>query len=196
MKINFLTCHYRRLNEKFQSELLDLENSEKELKQKFSQARAEVLGKEEEIFSLKTTLGLKEKQNQDLSQSNLKMLEERAHLTSVIRREFVSQIDLLEEECRGVKTAVTELKMKHKLDMEAHQSELDKVRSEKEIELEKIGLRVKQALGRKEETIQELSKQLEKAQIRINHLEDLLEQQRKDFVSSMTNPTQISSKKK
>jgi chromosome segregation ATPase len=184
------------MTDKFQSELADLENSEKELKNKFTQAKAEVLGKEEEIFSLKTSLGLKEKQVQEVTESNMKMLEERANLTSIIRREFASQIETLEEECRGVKLAVTELKAKHKHDLETHALELKKLRGEKEVEVEKIGLKVKQALGRKEETIQELSKQVEKAQIRINHLEDLLEQQRKDFVSSMTTPAPAASKKK
>lgn len=184
----------RRLQEKFQSEIEDLEKSERELKLKFSAVKAEVIAKEEEVFSLRTTLAVKEKENFELAEANVKMNEERVHLTSIIRREFASQIETLEEDCKGVKAAVVELKAKHKLDLETHQVELEKLRNEKDNEIEKIGMRVKQALARKEETLLELTKQLEKGQIRVNHLESLLEQQRQDFVSSMTSNT-VSKKK-
>jgi len=176
----------KRLQDKFLGELDELEKSERDLKCRLSQAKADLLVKDEEIFTLKTTLNLKEKTNSELQESNMRMLEERANLTSVIRREFAAQIESLEEDCRTVKSNVLELQAKQKLEMEHHQMEIDKIRSESDTELEKVGLRVKQALLRKEETLQELQKQLEKASYRINHLEELLEQQRKDFVQSIS----------
>jgi len=186
----------RRLQDKFQSELEDLETAERELKTKFSSVKSELIAKEEEVFSLRTTLGLKTKENQDLSASNLQMAEERIHLTSIIRREFTTQIEALEEDCKAVKQGVVELKAKHKMELEAHHLELEKLRAEKDSEMEKIGLRVKQTLKQKEETLIELGKQLEKSSIRVNHLEGLLEQQRKDFVKSMTSHPAPASKKK
>jgi len=187
---------FRRMQDKFHQELTELEKSEQDLKSKLSQFKTQLLSKEEEVFALKTTLNLKEKQNSELAANNLKMSEERGNITSVIRREFADQIESVESEYRAVKTLVVELQAKQKMDQEHHALELEKVRVEKEGEIEKIGLRVKQALTIKEETIDELQKQLEKSSFRISHLEELLEQQRKDFVNSITTTTTAANTKR
>ncbi|CAG7824226.1 unnamed protein product [Allacma fusca] len=187
----------KRLTEKFQQEIQEFEETEKDLKNRFSSAKTELITKEEEIFTLKTTLNLKDKQIHEFSDTNMKMLEERANLTAVIRREFDTQIEALVQECTAVKSSVIELKAKHKLEHEQHLMELEKVRNEKDYELDKVGQRVVVAMSRKEETINELQKQLEKTAFRVHHLEELLEQQRKEFVQSMTatkNPKNVKQK--
>lgn len=177
------------MQEKFQSELAEMEKSERDIKNKFTQAKSDLLLKEEELFSLKTSVTMKDKQLTDLQEMNMKMQEERANLTSVIRREFADQIQRTEEECRSLKANIVELQSNAKLQTEQKQLEIDRAVSDKDAEIEKIGLRVKQALGRKDETIQELQKQLEKSGFQISHLEELLEEQRKEFLHSVKLPT-------
>lgn len=174
------------MQEKFQSELNEMDRSEKDIKSKFSNAKTELLAKEEELFTLKASVSMKDKQLQDLQEMNMKMQEERVNLTSVIRREFTDQIQALEDDCRGLKSSIVEMQSNCKLTVEQKQLEIEKMCAEKDSEIEKIGLRVKQALGRKDETILELQKQLEKSSFQIVHLEELLEEQRKEFLHGMT----------
>lgn len=174
------------MQEKLQTELNEMEKTEKDMKTKFCQAKTDLLAREEDIFSLKTSISMKDKQLIDLQDMNMKMQEERVNLTSVIRREFTDQIQAIEEECRSLKATMVEIQSNSKLQVEQKQLEIEKTISEKDSEIEKIGLRVKQALGRKDETILELQKQLEKASFQISHLEQLLEEQRKEFLHGMT----------
>ncbi|ODM92561.1 hypothetical protein Ocin01_14118 [Orchesella cincta] len=178
-------ARFRRMQEKLQSELEEMEKSERDLKSKFSQTKSDLIAREEEIFSMKTSLTLKDKQMNDLQEINMKMQEERVNLTSVIRREFVDQIQAIEEECRSLKSSIVEIQSNSKLHVEQKQLEIEKVIAEKDAEIEKIGLRVKQALARKDETIAELQKQFEKSSYQISHLEELLEEQRKEFLHGM-----------
>ncbi|CAL8110464.1 unnamed protein product [Orchesella dallaii] len=182
---NATEARFRRMQEKLQFELEEMEKSERDLKTKFSQTKSDLIAREEEIFSMKTSLAMKDKQITDLQEINMKMQEERVNLTSVIRREFTDQIQVVEEECRSLKSSIVEIQSNSKLQLEQKQLEIEKVIVEKDAEIEKIGLRVKQALARKDETISELQKQFENSSYQISHLEELLEEQRKEFLHGM-----------
>jgi chromosome segregation ATPase len=187
---------FRRTQEKLQNEIEEMDRRERELKSKLNQSKTEILALEEQIFVLKTNLCHRDKQNSELQDSNLKMLEERVNLTSIIRREFALQIESVEEEVRNVKAKMLEAQIKHKVDLEQQQAEIDKINQEKEVEIEKIAIRVQQTIARKEETIQELQTQLDKCNFQIQHLEGLLEQQRKELIETMTKNTSVGLKRK
>ena len=80
-----------------------------------------------------------------------------------------------EEENRQLKIEMSELRARHKV-------ELQRVEKDKGKEMEAVHERVKQALARKEENLSTLRTQYEGALKRADHLEMLLEQQRKQLL--------------
>jgi hypothetical protein len=163
-----------------------MDQSEKELKNKLAQAKSQLSLLEEQTYSLKAALSSKEKQNVELQNANCKMLEERANLTSVIRREFSTQIEALENDVRSMRGTLVDLQTKHKMELEQKQLEFEKMCHEKDAEIDKIGVRVQQTIYRKDDTIQGLQKQNDKCNFQVQHLEGLLEEQRKNLVESIT----------
>lgn len=80
-----------------------------------------------------------------------------------------------EEENRRLKLEMSELRARHKLEAERGQRE-------KERELEEVHSRVRQALEKKEENLSALRSQHTAALRRAEHLEMLLERQRKELL--------------
>ena len=79
---------------------------------------------------------------------------------------------MTDEENKQLKIEMSELRARHKV-------ELERMRKGKEREMEEVHERVKQALAKKEENLTSLRQQYEAALKRADHLEMLLERQRK-----------------
>ena len=77
-----------------------------------------------------------------------------------------------EEENKELKIEMSELRARNKI-------EIEKVSRDKDREMESVHDRVKQALSKKEDNLKSLREQYELALKRADHLEMLLEQQRK-----------------
>ena len=86
-----------------------------------------------------------------------------------------SRLVRTEEENKDLKIEMSELRARHKIDLE-------KVAKDKDREMESVHDRVKQALSKKEENLRSLREQYESALKRADHLEMLLEQQRKQLL--------------
>ena len=80
-----------------------------------------------------------------------------------------------EEENRQLKIEMSELRARHRLELERSQRG-------KERELEEVHSRVRQALVKKEENLSSLHSQHEAALKRADHLEMLLERQRRELL--------------
>lgn len=80
-----------------------------------------------------------------------------------------------EEENKQLKIEMSELRARHRV-------EVERVTRGKEREMEEVHERVKQALGKKEENLRALRAQHEAALKRAEHLEMLLERQRKELL--------------
>lgn len=80
-----------------------------------------------------------------------------------------------DENNKELKIEMSELRARHKV-------ELEKVSRDKNREMESVHERVKQALSKKEEHLHSLREQYEAALKRADHLEMLLEQQRKQLL--------------
>lgn len=80
-----------------------------------------------------------------------------------------------EEENKHLKVEMSELRARQKI-------ELERVGCVKEKELEDVHERVKQALSKKDENIKNLRQQYEAVLKRADHLEMLLERQRKELL--------------
>lgn len=88
---------------------------------------------------------------------------------------FTFRLVMTDEENKQLKIEMSELRARHKV-------ELERVRQSKEKEMEEVHGRVKQALAKKEENLTSLRQQYEAALKRADHLEMLLERQRKELL--------------
>ncbi|XP_054898638.1 centrosomal protein of 131 kDa isoform X2 [Poeciliopsis prolifica] len=165
----------RRLKEKYDAELRELERSERAAVEKQQEARKQQVEAQGELIRLQAALRQKEQEVQDVTHTRDKLAEERRSLAEVIRQEFADRLVMTEEENRRLKVEVSEVRARLRL-------ELERITREKEEELAEVHQRVKSAILKKEETVNNLRKQYEAAVKRADHLEALWEQQRKHLL--------------
>ncbi|MGH0145463.1 UNVERIFIED_CONTAM: hypothetical protein FKN15_059895 [Acipenser sinensis] len=165
----------KRVREKYETELREMERSERSLQERHSELKGRLSQAEGEAVRLQGLLRQKEQEVQDMTQIQDRLTEERRSLAEVIRQEFADRLVTTEEENRRMKTEMSETRARQRL-------ELERVTREKEEELAEVHKRVKTAIVKKEETVNNLRKQHEAALKRADHLEALLEQQRKQLL--------------
>ncbi|TMS22050.1 hypothetical protein E3U43_012315 [Larimichthys crocea] len=165
----------KRVREKYEAELRDLERSERAAVEKQQELRKQQMEMEGELIRLQALLRQKEQEAEDITQTRDKLVEERRSLAEVIRQEFADRLVMTEEENSRMKVEVSEVRARLRL-------EVERVTREKEEELAEVHQRVKSAILKKEETVSCLRKQHEAALKRADHLEALWEQQRKQLL--------------
>ncbi|XP_005453716.1 centrosomal protein of 131 kDa isoform X3 [Oreochromis niloticus] len=165
----------KRVREKYEAELRELERSERTAVEKQQELRKQQMETEGELIRLQAALRQKEQETEEITQARDKLAEERRSLAEVIRQEFADRLVMTEEENRRLKVEVSEVRARMRL-------EVERVTREKEEELAEVHQRVKSAILKKEETVNNLRKQHEAALKRADHLEALWEQQRKQLL--------------
>ncbi|KAJ4941005.1 hypothetical protein JOQ06_027292 [Pogonophryne albipinna] len=165
----------KRVREKYETELRELERSERAAVEKQQELRKHQMEAEGELIRLQGALRQKGQETEDVTQTRDKLVEERRSLAEVIRQEFAERLVVTEEENRRMKVEVSEVRARLRL-------EVERVTREKEEELAEVHQRVKSAILKKEETVKNLRKQHEAALKRADHLEALWEQQRKQLL--------------
>ncbi|XP_067432957.1 centrosomal protein of 131 kDa isoform X4 [Thunnus thynnus] len=165
----------KRVREKYEAELRELEHSERTAVEKQQDLRKQQMEMEGELIRLQGLLRQREQEVEDVTQTRDKMADERRSLAEVIRQEFADRLVMTEEENRRMKAEVSEVRARLRL-------EVERVTREKEEELAEVHQRVKSAILKKEETVSNLRKQHEAALKRADHLEALWEQQRKQLL--------------
>ncbi|XP_039643658.1 centrosomal protein of 131 kDa isoform X2 [Perca fluviatilis] len=165
----------KRVREKYETELRELERSERTAVEKQQESRKQQMEMEGELIRLQALIRQKEQETEDITQTRDKLVEERRSLAEVIRQEFADRLVLTEDENRRMKVEVSEVRARLRL-------EVERVTREKEEELAEVHQRVKAAILKKEETVNNLRKQHEAALKRADHLEALWEQQRKQLL--------------
>ncbi|XP_061087316.1 centrosomal protein of 131 kDa [Conger conger] len=165
----------KRVREQYECELREMELTERALQDRHKELKLRHSESEAQQLHLQATLRQRELDLQDLSQIRDRLVEERRSLAEVIRQEFAERLVVTEEENRVLKVERAELRARLRL-------EVERVTREKEEELAEVHQRVKSAILKKEETVSALRKQHEAALKRADHLEALLEQQRKQLL--------------
>ncbi|KAM8947487.1 centrosomal protein of 131 kDa isoform 2-T2 [Pelodytes ibericus] len=166
----------KRVREKYESELQEIERSERKQQERCNQLKERVAELEGEQIRLQGLLKQREHEVEDIRKITDRLNEERKSLSDIIRQEFAERLVVIEEENRRLKIESSESQARHRL-------ELERINREKEDELEEVHKRVKTAIVKKEETVNSLRKQHEAAVKRADHLEALLEQQRKQLLA-------------
>uniref|UniRef100_UPI003AADA9DB centrosomal protein of 131 kDa isoform X2 n=1 Tax=Centroberyx gerrardi TaxID=166262 RepID=UPI003AADA9DB len=165
----------KRVREKYEAELRELERSERAAVEKQQELRKRQMETDGELIRVQGLLRQREQEIEDVTQTRDKLAEERRSLAEVIRQEFADRLVMTEEENRRMKVEVSEVRARLRL-------EVERVTREKEEELAEVHQRVKSAILKKEETVTSLRKQHEAALKRADHLEALWEQQRKQLL--------------
>ncbi|XP_021067881.1 centrosomal protein of 131 kDa [Mus pahari] len=156
----------KRVRDKYETELSELEQSERKLQERCSELKGRLGEAEGEKERLQSLVRQKEKELEDLRAVNTQMCSERASLAQVVRQEFAEQLAASQEETQRLK------------------SELAELRARQQVELDEVHRRVKTALAKKEAAVNSLRKQHEAAMKRADHLEELLEQHKGPSLSS------------
>ncbi|NXT93712.1 CP131 protein, partial [Anhinga rufa] len=167
----------KRIRDKYEVELQELERSERKLQERCNELKRRLAELEGESIRLQGLLKHKEQEVEEIQKVRDQLAQERSSLAEVIRQEFTDRLVRTEEENKRLKAEMAEMRARQRL-------ELDRVVQEKDKELEEVHRRVKMAVVRKEESVSSLRKQYEVAVQRANHLEALLEQQRKQLLSA------------
>ncbi|KAF5306928.1 hypothetical protein FQA39_LY00158 [Lamprigera yunnana] len=147
----------KRLKEKCEKEISDLEESEKCATVRYSETKLKLAEAEDNIIHLKTTIKQVEAQLSETTEKANCLSLERSNYKEIVKDEMKQDIDLLQKEIHGLKT-------------------------EKEKELQKVYARVKVAVARKDETILELNRDHIALQEKCSYLENMLEQQRREYL--------------
>ncbi|XP_032097272.1 centrosomal protein of 131 kDa isoform X3 [Sapajus apella] len=156
----------KRLRDKYEAELLELEQSEQKLQERCSELKGQLGEAEGENLHLQGLVRQKERALEDVQAMNQQLTSERSNVAQVIRQEFQDRLAASEEETRQAR------------------AELAALQARQQLELEEVHRRVKTALARKEEAVSSLRTQHEAAVKRAAHLEELLEQHRRPALSS------------
>ncbi|XP_058261969.1 centrosomal protein of 131 kDa isoform X2 [Hemibagrus wyckioides] len=165
----------KRVREKYEAELRELERSEQVALEKHQEMKKKQSEMEGEILRLQSLLTQREQEITDVTQIRDKLSEERRSLAEVIREEFAERLVVMEDENKRMKVELAEVRARLRL-------EVERLSREKEEQLAEVHQRVKSAILKKEETVNTLRKQHEAALKRADHLEALLEQQRKQLL--------------
>ncbi|XP_014244314.1 centrosomal protein of 131 kDa [Cimex lectularius] len=157
-----------KVKEQYEADLKDAEAIQADLRKKLKETRNENQQNEEMFGKLKSQINHLEFQLTTARQK-LEMVEREASEKSAIARsEVSSQITALQKELADERFRKEEM--------------LASLQAEKEKELQQVYKRVKEAISKKEETIRLVQKQRDAALEQCNQLENILDQQRKDFV--------------
>ncbi|XP_021270687.1 centrosomal protein of 131 kDa isoform X3 [Numida meleagris] len=167
----------KRIRDKYEVELQELERSERKLQERCNELKGRLVELEGEGVRLQGLLKHKEQEVEEIRKVRDQLVQERSSLAEVIRQEFADRLVGTEEENKRLKAEMAELRARQRL-------ELDRVVREKDRELEEVHRRVKTAVARKEENVSSLRKQYEAAVQRADHLEALLEQQRRQLLAT------------
>ncbi|NXG52172.1 CP131 protein, partial [Psilopogon haemacephalus] len=167
----------KRIRDKYEVELQELERSERKLQERCNELKGRLAELEGEGVHLRGLLKQKEQEVEETQKAREQLAQERSSLAEVIRQEFTDKLAWTEEENKRLKVEMAEMRARQRL-------ELDRVVQEKDQELEEVHRRVKRAVARKEESVSSLRKQYEVAVQRAEHLEALLEQQRKQLLAT------------
>ncbi|XP_077689204.1 centrosomal protein of 131 kDa isoform X7 [Eretmochelys imbricata] len=167
----------KRVRDKYEVELQELERSERKLQERCNELKGRLAELEGENMHLQGLVKHKEQEVEDIRKVKDQLAKERSSLSEVIRQEFADRLVGTEEENKRLKVEMSEMRVRQRL-------ELDRIARDKDEELEEVHKRVKMAIVKKEETVNILRKQYEAAVKRADHLEAVLEQQRKQLLAA------------
>ncbi|XP_053392932.1 centrosomal protein of 131 kDa-like [Mercenaria mercenaria] len=174
----------KRIREKYESEMREVERSEKQALDKYNEMKARLTEVDGENECFKVQLRQKEQEIKELQKLTDKMHKERDRVSDIIRQEFADRLVFTDEENKRIKTEISELKARQRIELDKAKDEIEDIKRQKDEEMDEVHKRVKQAIVKKEEVVTQLKQQYQAALKRADHLEGLLQQQRKQLLGN------------
>ncbi|XP_066137389.1 calponin homology domain-containing protein DDB_G0272472 [Euwallacea fornicatus] len=147
----------KRLREKYEKEIKDLEIAEKESKTKFIDTKTKLLESEETIIGLKATAKQLESQLSEFRQLSENFTKDKENIKDLLRKEMNDEVRTLEKEIAHLK-------------------------NNRDKEIQQLYSRIKVSVARKDEILNELQIEHKALQEKCIYLENMLEQQRKEYL--------------
>ena len=167
----------RRIQEKCDTQLRDAEKAERASLAKYAKAREQLAEVTAELATLRGQMAQLERDAADAQAVSSRLQRERDRMSDVIRLEFAERLAELEKE---VETARQELRE----EKTARRSEVQELEARKEAEVDELHGKVKRALAKKDETVKSLREQVQAANTRADHFEQLLTRQREALLEA------------
>ncbi|XP_060605968.1 centrosomal protein of 131 kDa-like [Ruditapes philippinarum] len=174
----------KRIREKYESEMREVERSEKQAMDRYNEMKARLTEVDGENECFKVQMKQKDQEIKELQKLTDKMHKERDRVSDIIRQEFADRLVFTDEENKRIKTEISELKARQRIELDKAKDEIENIKHQKDEEMEEVHKRVKQAIVKKEEVVTQLKQQYQAALKRADHLEGLLQQQRKQLLGN------------
>ncbi|CAG0915703.1 unnamed protein product [Notodromas monacha] len=170
----------RRMKDKYTSEMEEMEMQEKNIHAKYFAAKSELTQVQEDLMRYKTSSGQMERELKMISSEFVVLQEEKKNMWSGIGVQFQAKIESLEDENRKLRLDLGETQDKLTRERRKREEDRESIKKEKEDEMEQVFKRVKFALDRKEESMNQLKQEYQDVLIRNQHLQGMLEKQKGD----------------
>lgn len=167
----------RRIQEKCDTQLRDAEKAERASLAKYAKAKEQLAEVTAELATVKGQLAQLERDAADAHAVSSRLQRERDRMSDVIRLEFAERLAELEKEVESSRHQLREEKT-------ARRDELQALEARKEAEVDELHAKVKRALEKKDETVRSLRDQLQAANTRADHFEQLLTRQREALLEA------------
>lgn len=167
----------RRIQEKCDTQLRDAEKAERASLAKYAKAKEQLAEVTAELATVKGQLAQLERDAADAQAVSSRLQRERDRMSDVIRLEFAERLAELEKEVESSRHQLREEKT-------ARRDELQSLEARKEAEVDELHAKVKRALEKKDETVRSLRDQLQAANTRADHFEQLLTRQREALLEA------------
>ncbi|XP_030840141.1 centrosomal protein of 131 kDa isoform X2 [Strongylocentrotus purpuratus] len=165
----------KRIRDKYEGELREVETSERKTQERLNEVKAQLAEIEGDNLRIQALFKQRDHEVAEVNKVCERLTKERKNVEEVVRQEFADRLVAVDDENKRVKNEISEMRARHKL-------ELTRIQESKEEEMEEVHKRVKQAIAKKEDVVNQLRQQHAAAVKRADHLESLLEQQRKQLV--------------
>ena len=125
----------RRIRDKYESELREVEKTERETMERYNTLKAKYNELESEHERLKVVSRQKEKDLDGIKKLTDVLQDERNRLADVIRQDFSDRIVFTEEENKRIKLEMAEMRSRHQLDLDRKKDDFERLHKEKADEL-------------------------------------------------------------
>ncbi len=128
----------KRVRDKYESELKEVEKTERDTMERFNTLKAKFNELEGEYEHLKVVFRQKEKEMEGIKKLTDVLQDERNRLADVIRQDFSDRLIFTEEENKRVKLELVEMKSRHQYDLDNKKLEFERLQREKAEELDTV----------------------------------------------------------
>ncbi|XP_065223192.1 centrosomal protein of 131 kDa-like [Planococcus citri] len=158
----------KRMKEKYEAEIHDLETVTENLKRKLNECRSEIQKNEELVSQLRAQLNQSQTEYLILKEKYDRLLAEQGEMQTAAKSELTTRLHILQSELSQAQLT--------------YESQIKMLKSENERELSQMYNKVKEMIEKKDYLIKTLNKQKDAALKQCNQLEELLQSKKKDHI--------------